>query len=85
MWTQQSLPGAHHVKIVIRRNREGLQGLIEQTPVLRRDDDASFEFVGNFQEPARDRCQLDRLGARAQDDRDFQGADFIEFRGLSKD
>ena len=81
----QSLPGTHHVEIVIRRNRKGPQGLIEQTPVLRRYDDASFEFVGDFQEPARHRRQLDRLGTRAQDDRDFQGADFIEFRGLSKD
>jgi hypothetical protein len=79
------LPRTHYVKIVIRRNRKRLQGLIEHTPVLRRYDDTSFEFVGDFQEPARDRRQLDRLGTRAQDDRDFQGTDFIEFRGLRKD
>ena len=80
----QSLPGTHHVQVVVRRDGERLQGLIEQTPVLRRHDDAGFEFVGDFQEPARHRRQLDRLRARAQDDRDLQGMDFIGSRGLSK-
>jgi len=45
--------------------------------MLRRHNDASLEFVRDFQKPARHRRQLDRLGARAQDDRDLQGMDFI--------
>ena len=73
----QRLPRPHHVQIVVRSNRERLQRLIEQAAMLRRHNDASFEFVGDFQKPARHRRQLDRLGARAQDDRNFQGMDFI--------
>jgi hypothetical protein len=48
--------------------------------MLRRHNDASLEFVGDFQKPARHRRQLDRLGARAQDDRNLQGMDFIGSR-----
>jgi len=40
--------------------------------MLRRHNDASLEFVGDFQKPARYGRQLDRLGARAQDDGNFQ-------------
>jgi len=50
--------------------------------MLRRHNNASFEFVGDFQKPARDRRQLDRLRARAQDDRDFQGVNFMKEVGI---
>jgi len=45
--------------------------------MLRRHNDASLEFLGEFQKPARHRRQFDRLGARAQDDRNLQGMNFI--------
>ena len=58
-------------------NRKRLQHLIQQAAMLRRHNDASLEFVWDFQKPARHRRQLDRLRARAQDERNLQGVDFI--------
>ena len=42
----QRLSRPHHVQIIVRSDRERLQGLIQQAAVLRRHNDAGLEFVG---------------------------------------
>ena len=68
---KQALARPHAVEIIVRQDREGLERLIEKAAMLGRHCYPRFEFVGSLAEPPHHRRQLDRLGPRAQNEKDF--------------
>ena len=68
---KQGLAGPHQVEVVVGRDREGLENLVEQAAMLRRGGDPDVELAGPLAQRAHHRRELDRFGPRAEDEENF--------------